>query len=48
MVSIFKRPNGREGGPLGLNTKSSRKDSVPITISDLASNSDDENTSKEA
>ena len=48
MVSTSKRPNGREGGPLGLNTKPSRKDSVPITVSDLESDGDDEDTPKEA
>ena len=48
MVSIFERSNSRKGGPLDLNTKPSRKDSVPITVSDPGSDGDDKNTSKEA
>ena len=48
VVSASERPNGREGGPLGLNTKPSRKDSVPITVSDPESDGDDEDTPKEA
>ena len=48
MISVSKRPNSRKKGPLGLNIKSSRKNSVPITVSDLGSDSDDKNTFKEA
>ena len=47
MISIFKRSNSKERDSLGLNIKPSRKNSISITISNLKSNGDNENISKE-
>ena len=47
MISISKRSNSKERDSLGLNIKPSRKNSISITISNLKSNGDNENISKE-